>query len=119
MIEQGCVAEVWGRAAAAAAAAICVDAEAEDVPAAPDMAEPEHLVAPRNGRRVHDLAEVESHHGAAGERRAGGHCHPGAGERVEVRSEAACHCAVEELGEGARERNLQDAQMRRAEPQWS
>ncbi len=48
MVEQGRVAEVEGRAAAALTAAGSVDVEVEGEPAAPDKTEPEHIVAPRD-----------------------------------------------------------------------
>ncbi len=96
----------------AAAVARCIDVEAEDAPAAPDTSEPEHILAPRDRRRFHDVAEVESHHGAAGQRRAGGNSHPRAGERVVVQNETASNGAVEELAEDARERSFHGAQVR-------
>jgi hypothetical protein len=70
-------------------------------PAAPDAAEPEHVVAPRRGHRVHDLAKIEAHHGPAKKVAGGGHGHPGTSKRVVMRSEPARDGAVKKFRQGA------------------
>jgi hypothetical protein len=71
VVEPGRVEKIGGCAAVAPAPASAVDVEAKGVSAAPDAANPEHVVTRRYGRRVHNLAKVEAHHGSARERVSG------------------------------------------------
>ena len=97
MVEPGRVGEVGFCAAGARASTCAVDIDMKGATATLDTAEPEHVVAARRGRRVHDLAKIEAHHDPARKGAAGGHGHPGASERVVMQSEPARDGAVEKL----------------------
>jgi hypothetical protein len=97
VVEPGRVGEVGFCASGARASTCAVDIDVKGATAAPDAAEPEHVIAARRGRRVNDLAEIEAHHGPARKGAAGGHGHPGTSKRVVVQSEPARDGAIEKI----------------------